>query len=662
MAKAVKDTTVTLKPLTREFALDRASVNEEKRTVRMSFSSELEVDRWFGKEILDHNPKSVDLSRLNGRAPLLVNHDYDDQVGVIEDAEVADKKGYATVRFSKSARGQEIFDEVKDGIRSLVSVGYRILKVDKKRDEPSGVETWRAIRWLPYEISIVSVPADPTVGVGRGSNQSSVISNQIPGDENEVEFIDSTANHKLSKDHNMNTRNLHLDADPANNPAGGGTPAPAPTIDIKTIENRGAQLERERINGINLIAERQAKNIPKIREMADKAIAESHDLNRFRKDVFEAMPGTERIDNPTPLIGVKEKDLKRYSWSKAVLEFGDDGKLSGLERELSDEYTKHMKRDPQGFWIPEDVLSFKRDALAGTASLGGNVVATNLLAGSFIELLRNRTVLGRAGITILSGLQGNVAIPRQITGGTVYWATEVATSTESDATFDQVSLTPKGATAMMDYSKQLLVQSTPAIDALLQMDIAKQLAIAIDLAGLHGTASGGQPRGVINQSGIGDVSDTNGGAPIYADQVNLEKEVAIDNADVGNLAYITNALVRAKMKTVEKATNTGLFLWSDLNQSANDGIPTGQVNGYKAFVTNQIPSNLTQGTSTTICSAIFFGNWSELLLAQWGGLDIMVDPYTQAATRVYRLLASQYIDYSVRHAQSFAIDKGVLTT
>jgi HK97 family phage major capsid protein len=195
------------------------------------------------------------------------------------------------------------------------------------------------------------------------------------------------------------------------------------------------------------------------------------------------------------------------------------------------------------------------------------------------------------------------------------------------------------------------------------MDIAKQLAIAIDLAGLHGSASGGQPRGVINVSGIADISDTNGGSPTWADMVNLEKEIAVDNADVGSLAYITNPLVRAKMKTVEKATNTGLFLWADVAQTAGaDGIPVGQVNGYRAFVTNQVASNLTQGTSTTICSALFFGNWSDLLLAMWGGLDLLVDPYTQGATRVYRLLASQYVDYGARHAQSFAVDKGVLVT
>jgi HK97 family phage major capsid protein/HK97 family phage prohead protease len=645
-----------LKPFHRTFEFDRAAIDVEKRTVELSFSSELPVDRWFGKEILDHEEKSVDLSRLNGAAPLLVNHDFDFQVGVVENARVEGKKGYATVRFSKSARGQEIFDEVNDGIRKLVSVGYRILKVDKKRDEPSGVETWRAIRWLPYEISIVSVPADPTVGVGRNHDQS----------ENEVEVVEPP------KENTMNTRSLKFDADPPN--GGGGAPPVKPSkAEIEVIENKARDLEKDRIKQINFIRAKQASRVAKMDELADKAIADDTDINEFRRIIFENMDGVERIDNPEPKIGMSEKQIGSYDLRKAILEFGDNGKLSGLEGECSREFALKQKRDAQGFWVPEDVLAvgrdilgrpLKRDALVGTASLGGNVVATNLLAGSFIEMLRNRLVLSRAGMMTLPGLVGNVAIPRQTGGATVYWAaTETGTSTESDATFDQVSLAPKGATAMMDYSKLLLTQSTPAIDALLQMDIAKQLAIAIDLAGLHGSASGGQPRGVINVSGIADISDTNGRSPTWADMVNLEKEIAVDNADVGSLAYITNPLVRAKMKTVEKATNTGLFLWADVAQTAGaDGIPVGQVNGYRAFVTNQVASNLTQGTSTTICSALFFGNWSDLLLAMWGGLDLLVDPYTQGATRVYRLLASQYVDYGARHAQSFAVDKGVLVT
>jgi HK97 family phage major capsid protein/HK97 family phage prohead protease len=651
-----------LKPFHRTFEFDRAAIDVEKRTVELSFSSELPVDRWFGKEILDHEEKSVDLSRLNGAAPLLVNHDFDFQVGVVENARVEGKKGYATVRFSKSARGQEVFDEVNDGIRKLVSVGYRILKVDKKRDEPSGVETWRAIRWLPYEISIVSVPADPTVGVGRNHDQS----------ENEVEIIGQEppkGGTPTTQGNNMNTRNLHLDPDP---PTGGGGAPPEKRADVEVIQNKARELERDRIKQINFIRAKQATRVAKMDELADKAIAEDTDINEFRRIIFENMDGVERIDNPDPKIGMSDKQIGSYDLRKAILEFGDNKKLSGLEGECSREFALKQKRDPQGFWVPEDVLAvsrdimgrpMKRDAVVATASLGGNVVATNLLAGSFIEMLRNRMVLSRAGMITLPGLVGNVAIPRQTGGATVYWATEVATSTESDATFDQVSLAPKGATAMMDYSKLLLTQSTPAIDALLQMDIAKQLAIAIDLAGLHGSASGGQPRGVINVSGIADISDTNGGAPTWADMVNLEKEIAVDNADVGSLAYITNPLVRAKMKTVEKATNTGLFLWSDVAQTAGaDGIPVGQVNGYRAFVTNQVASNLTQGNSTTICSALFFGNWSDLLLAMWGGLDLLVDPYTQGATRVYRLLASQYVDYGARHAQSFAVDKGVLVT
>lgn len=167
--------------LTRTFELDRAAMDEEKRTIELSFSSEHPVERWFGVEILDHSPSSVDLSRLNAGAPLLVNHDTRAQCGVVERAEVREGKGYAKVRFSRSACGEEIFQDVKDGIRRLVSVGYRLM--DNKlveQSEVEGKETYRFKRWQPYEVSIVPVPADPTVGVGRGAEETTKNDFELP--------------------------------------------------------------------------------------------------------------------------------------------------------------------------------------------------------------------------------------------------------------------------------------------------------------------------------------------------------------------------------------------------------------------------------------------------------------------------------------------------
>jgi HK97 family phage major capsid protein len=331
--------------------------------------------------------------------------------------------------------------------------------------------------------------------------------------------------------------------------------------------------------------------------------------------------------------------------------------LDGLEKELSDECSKRTGRSSDGVMIPHDVLAYgRRDLVKATASLGGNLVATDLLAGSFIELLRNRMMIARLGATSLNGLVGDVAIPRRSGGATAYWVTEVQSTTESDATFDQVTLTPKCVTALQEYSRKLLIQGTPDVEGLVRTDLATCLALAIDLAALHGTGTE-QPTGIIGVSGIGDVAGgTHGAAPTWAHVVGLETEVAIDNADIGTLAYLTNARVRGKLKTTAKSTAVTDFIWGE--GPIGDGF--GMINGYRAGVSNQVSGALTKGTSTTVASAIFFGNWHDLLIGNWAGLDILVDPYTAAATRIYKIYVNQYVDVAVRHPQSFACMKDAL--
>lgn len=623
------------KVLRRTVPIELRDINDAARTVELAFSSEAEVERSFGIEILDHDPASVNMDRLRTGAPLLVNHNPDDQVGVVENAMIAaDRKGRATVRFGASARAKEIFQDVRDGIRRLVSVGYWPEEKKSEKRE-SGPEAYRVTRWTPLEISIVSIPADISVGVGR--------SNILP------------------------TTSM---AETTPLPSVTFPPAapPAPSINIEEIRAEVAKGERARIAEIRAVAAKFETRVQNIHEIAEKAISTGTDHKEFLREVFMALPNVTEIKNPNPYLGVPERDLKRYSFVRAINR-ASEGKLDGLERELSDEHAAKMKRQPGSFWVPQDVLEFtglgpqrsQRDLLKGTATLGGHLVATELLASSFIDLLRNRMVIARLGATMLDGLQGNIAIPRQTSGATHFWVTETEASTESDATFDQVTLSPKGLTAVSDYSKLLLIQSSIAIENFVRTDLAKTLALAQDRAALHGSGSAGQPTGIINVSGIGDVAGgTNGAAPVWGNIVDLETEVANDNADIGSIAYLSNTRIRGKLKKTERTTATnGQFIWTD-GTPTNSGI--GALNGYSSYVSNQVANNLTKGTSTTVCSAIFFGNWSDLLIGSWAGLDILVDPYTQAINRVYRILASLYTDLAVRHPESFSAMKDALTT
>ena len=164
----------------RTVPIPKGAVNVDKRTADLAFSSETPVPRWFGIEILSHDPGCMELTRLASGGPLLLNHNSDVQVGVVESARCdPDKMGRATVRFSRSALGEEVFRDVLDGIRQNVSVGYSIDEdpVQMKPEEMDEELKTLALKeqapvyliraWTPMEISMAPVPADIKVGVGR---------------------------------------------------------------------------------------------------------------------------------------------------------------------------------------------------------------------------------------------------------------------------------------------------------------------------------------------------------------------------------------------------------------------------------------------------------------------------------------------------------------
>lgn len=327
---------------------------------------------------------------------------------------------------------------------------------------------------------------------------------------------------------------------------------------------------------------------------------------------------------------------------------------AGLEREVSDALAKRLGKDPQGFFMPTSFGGEMRD-LTTDSAFGGKAVATDLLSMNFIDLLRNKMILRAAGATVLGDLVGNVAIPRLSSGATAYWVSEGSAPTESTGAIDQVTMSPKTVGAWTDVSRKLLLQASIDVEMMVRSDLATVLAIELDRVGLHGSGEGSEPTGVDGTSGIGSVTGGSAGgiAPDWADIVDLEKEVAVDNADIGRLAYITNPKVRGKLKAVyTNATYGEIPVW-------RDG-PT-PLNGYPAFVSNQVSSTLTAGDDST-CSAIFFGNWADLLIGLWGALDVLVDPYTASTTGTIRVVALQDADVAVRHAQSFAAMLNALTT
>ena len=604
--------------------ITRDLINEESRTVEFSFSSEFPVERFFGFEILDHSPGSVRLGRMQTGGPVLVDHDPSDHVGVVESISIdSDRVGRVRARFGRGARASEIFNDVQDNIRRSISVGYRVheMKLETRSD---GADVYRVTDWEPVEVSFVSIPADPTVAVGRADDG-----------ENEVTIIEPTPTIEAPI---MSEQTVVVA------PSQSAVQAP---VDVRAIEQSARENEVDRVRAIRGMGE--GFNVG---DMAQRAINDGTPLEGFRSELIAHLAATRKV--PTGDIGMSEREVQQFSFVRAINALANPTdtraqKAAAFEFEASRAACDKTGRETRGILVPADVL--KRDLSVGTTTAGGHTVSTDLMAQSFIGLLRNRSYMMQMA-TVMAGLNGNVAIPRQTGGATAYWVAEAGAPTESQQAFDQVTLSPKTLGAYTDFSRKLLVQSSLDIESFVRGDLARVLALEVDRAALHGTGASNQPTGIAATAGIGSVAGgTNGLAPTYAHIIGLETEVAIDNADIGSLAYVTNAKVRGKLKSTEKASTTGMFVWGE----------GGTLNGYNAVATNQVASNLVKGASGAVCSAIFFGNWKDLLIGMWSGVDLLVDPYTASTTGTVRVVAMQDVDIAVRHPESFAAMLDALT-
>lgn len=396
------------------------------------------------------------------------------------------------------------------------------------------------------------------------------------------------------------------------------------------------------------------------------ADADAHEVRIKRAEDLDGRSGrfasTGPVTKPNPNdgadIGMGQDEVQRYSIVRAIHAAATgDWSQAGLEREASKAVEKRLGKAPRSFFFPHDVAAARReqrDLLKGTSGYGGYTIATELLGGSFINLLRNKMVVRAAGATVLDGLVGDITIPRQSGGATAYWVAENVASTESQQAFEQVALSPRTVGAYTDISRKLLLQSSIDIEALVRNDLATIVAIEVDRVALHGSGSGSQPTGIDHTTGIGAPVDYSsiGLVPTWAHVVALESAVAVANADIGKLAYITNPKVRGKLKvTPIVATYSAAMIWGQ------DAAP---LNGYPAYVTNQVSSTLTAGSSSGTCSACFFGNWGDLLIGMWGSLDVLVDPFTGGNAGTVRVIVFQDMDIGVRHPLSFAALLGVL--
>ena len=518
--------------------VDETNDEEEENTLKFSFSSENPVARYAYDEVLDHSEGAIDMTRLNNSAPLLFNHNVDKPIGVVERAWVDDRKGYARIRWGTSQLANEVRKDVENGILRSISVGYRINKA--KEDEQHGLV--RATNWTPYELSVVTVPADNSIGIGRSLVQ--------------------------------------------------------PEIEQKT------------------------KTIQQTKQMTNQAISYTND-------------GWTEYD----------REAEQFSIVRA-LQGLVNGNITGREREVQQELSNINGRKSQGIFVPDNGWG-RRDYTKGSSTQGQKLVGVEHLADRFIDVLRARLVVAECGATILPGLQSDVSIPRRTGGASAFFVAESGNVTESTGTFDSVTMSPKVMGAFSQFSYLMQLQSTPEIEALIRNDFVALLAQKLDQVALNGGGSN-EPNGILQTSGIGAVvMGTNGGAITLDKMLDLKQTVAVDNADIPTAAFITNSKVENALSKLKDGNNQYL-----LNPYGTE-IGQMQFAGRVLKVTNNIPSNLTKGSSSGVCSAAIYGNFQDLLIGLFGSLELLADPYTQFQSGGVGVRALQAVDINVRHAQSF---------
>jgi len=578
----------------RTIDLSKASyIDEESRRVRVGVSSEEPVERSFGMEVLGHSADDINMEFINsGRAPLLLDHDMEKQIGVIEEFKLDEtaKRTTAVVRFGKSALAQEIFEDVADGIRMNISVGYRVDKLTRMNKDD---ENYYKAQWTPMEVSSVSVPADQSrlVGVGRSKDKQTI---------NNIEVI------------TMENKDINLDE-----------------VRAQSIDEAKAEFKRNSKEIIDLAARHNK------RDLADKAIADGISVEEFRGVLLENISNNTPLETPSE-IGMTKEEVREFSLVRAIRAMANPSdrraqEEAAFEFECSAEAARQYGKDAQGIMLPAEVLSNwgKRDA---DVTDNAGLVAEDYKGSDFIDILRNESSVMRAGATMLRGLQGNVVIPKKTATAAAGWiATEGGNSASDELEVGSVTMSPKVVGAHTDVTRLLLQQSSLDVENLIRDDLTKSIATAIDLGALAGSGSSGQPTGIANTSGIN--TTTFGAAnPTWAEIVAMESAVASENALNGSLSYICRPADFGTLKTTEKASGTAQFVVS----------PDNTMNGYNVIRSNQVTSG-----------DFYFGNFADLLIGMYGGLDITVDAYSLSQSGGVRIVALQTVDTAVRHAVSF---------
>lgn len=665
------------------------SIDKEARTVTFALASETPVQRWYGAEILDHAPKSVRQDRLKRGIAMLFGHNTNQHIGRIDSYEIKDGVLRVTARFGNSPLAEEKFRDVQDGILVDASVGYIVHEYQlESQNADTGACVYRVTDWEPVEGSLVPIPADPTVGVGRSIPKGTPV---FPArcltaraeDEDEDDCgcscaecaAGDCANCSNDDCDDSNCRCAEGRSLPATNPEP-ATAAPS-SQEVRSImeptatagapasnHNEAVMAERARVSEINALAARYPKQIT--REKAEEFVGNSTAAADVRKFILDSQIDNAKANEVRNLniAGLSESEKAEYSIVRALNQAAMGERC--FELEVHEELVRKLGRESRasgnqgGIFIPMDIKMkasdnerglrlqgmAQRAGLDATAgATGGSTVFTEYV--SLIELLRNKMKVRALGATVLSGLRDTIAFPKQATAGTATWVADNpgADVADSNLTFAQISLAPKLIQSSTGFSRKLLLQSSVDVEALVRNDLTAITALAIDLAALAGTGANNQPLGIFNQVGVGSVA-TAGATLTKSFLVDMETAVSDANADeLGPMAYLMTPKMRGKLKKTAELGNT----------IALPIFYKGEVNDYRAEVSKQVPTFAIGGGTPYTAQGIVFGAWNQLLIGEWGALEVIVDPYRLKKQGMIEVTTFDTCDVNVRHPEAFCV-------
>jgi HK97 family phage major capsid protein/HK97 family phage prohead protease len=590
-------------------------IDEETRTVRVGVSSEQPVKRDFGMEVMDHRSDNMNLEFLNsGRAPLLLDHDMERQIGVVESVELDEdaRRLRAIVRFGKGAMASEVFTDVVDGIRQNISVGYRIDSRVEQEDDP---EEYYRVSTTPMEISIVSIPADQSnlVGVGRSNPETLSATVETKGDSD-------------MSDINLDEVRAEAAADAA-----------------KTVQRNAKD--------IMVLARKHNKA-----DLGEEAIGRGVSIDEFRGELLEVI-GNEPLETPAHVVDAPVKEQRSYSLGKMIrAQVTGDWREAGLEREMHDEIAQRTGKQAEGFYVPDFAFRAGAMSTAATGASGSENVTDNFVpeihrGDMFIEALRAKQVMSALGVTYMGGLTNRIKMPKIATGAAAGFVEELGNVADQSPTDAAVTLQPRTLGAYADISRLLMKESVPAIDQVVQDDLLRSVADKIEFYAIQGSGSSGQPTGILNDGSVGNVdisSGTDVDALTWADITNIVKTVEDANGVINQatLGWLSNPKVKAKMANTSRVAST------DSVMLMND--PWSSIYGYPAEFTSNVPSDLDPGDGGSDASALIFGDFSQLIVGLFGAPSILIDETTGGLAGTVRIIIHQDVDVALRNAVSFA--------